>query len=119
MRRPGASAPRRGGRVEPAPPPLGDREIEALQALLYGASHPYGRPAKGTVESVERIRRADLTAYHAARFAPSTLFVVIAGDVRPADAIARVAAARVGVDLGEQARLVGELHLRQGVRVLV
>ena len=53
----------------------GIRASEALQALLYGASHPYGRPAKGTVESVERIRRADLAAYHAARFAPSALFV--------------------------------------------
>jgi zinc protease len=74
----------------------GIRASEALQSLLYGASHPYGRPAKGTVESVERIRRADLTAYHAARFAPSALFVVVVGDVRPADAVARVTAAFEG-----------------------
>jgi zinc protease len=71
----------------------GIRASEALQALLYGASHPYGRPAKGTIESVERIRREDLAAYHAARFAPSALIVVIAGDVRSLDAVARVAAA--------------------------
>ena len=31
----------------------GIRASEALQALLYGPSHPYGRPAKGSVESVE------------------------------------------------------------------
>jgi zinc protease len=74
----------------------GIRASEALQVLLYGASHPYGRPAKGTVESVERIRREDLAAYHAARFAPSGLFVLIVGDVRPADAVARVAAAFEG-----------------------
>jgi zinc protease len=74
----------------------GIRAAEALQTLLYGPSHPYGRPAKGTVESVERIRRQDLMAYHAARFAPAAMFVVIAGDVRATDAVARVAAALDG-----------------------
>ena len=76
----------------------GMRAAEALQALLYGGSHPYGRPAKGTVESVERIRREDLVAYHAARFAPSALFVVIVGDVRAADAVAQVTRAFDGWD---------------------
>jgi zinc protease len=71
----------------------GIRASEALQALLYGATHPYGRPAKGTVETVERVRREQLLAYHAARFAPSTLFVVIVGDVRAVEASARVAEA--------------------------
>ena len=71
----------------------GIRASEALQALLYGRAHPYGRPAKGTVETVERFRRDDLVAYHATRFAPSTLFVVIVGDVRAAEASARVAEA--------------------------
>jgi zinc protease len=71
----------------------GIRASEALQALLYGPAHPYGRPAKGTIEIVERFRREDLVGYHATRFAPSTLFVVIVGDVRAAEASARVAAA--------------------------
>jgi zinc protease len=71
----------------------GIRASEALQALLYGASHPYGRPAKGTVASVERIRREHLAAYHSARFAPGALFVAIVGDVRAADAVAQVQAA--------------------------
>lgn len=71
----------------------GIRASEALQALLYGASHPYGRPAKGTVDTVERFRREHLAAYHAARFAPSALFVVIVGDVRAAGAVAQMAAA--------------------------
>ena len=38
----------------------GIRAAEALQALLYGPSHPYGRPAKGSLESVEHIRREHL-----------------------------------------------------------
>lgn len=74
----------------------GVRASEALQALLYPAPHPYGRPAKGTSENVERFRREDLTAYHASRFAPAELFVVIVGDVRTAEAVAQVAAAFEG-----------------------
>ena len=76
----------------------GVRASEALQALLYPSPHPYGRPAKGTIESVERFRREHLAAYHAARFAPAALFVVIVGDVRAADAVARVAEAFEGWD---------------------
>jgi zinc protease len=68
----------------------GVRASEALQELLYGASHPYGRPAKGTIESVERFRREHLAAHHAARFAPSTLSVVVVGDVRTEDAASKV-----------------------------
>ena len=71
----------------------GVRASEALQALLYGESHPYGRPAKGRITTAERIRREDLLAHHAARFAPSTLLVVIVGDIVPAEAIAHASAA--------------------------
>jgi zinc protease len=75
----------------------GVRAAEALQQLLYGSSHPYGRPAKGTIDSVERFRREHLAAYHARRFAPSTLSVAIVGDVpQPAAAAAKVAAAFEG-----------------------
>jgi zinc protease len=55
--------------------------VEQLMALLYGAAHPYGRLAKGTVESVEQTTREQLLALHAARFAPGVLSVVIVGDV--------------------------------------
>ena len=33
------------------------RAIEGLSELLYGEEHPYGRRAKGTIESLERIDR--------------------------------------------------------------
>ena len=67
--------------------------VLALFAMLYPNGHPYGRPAKGTVDTVSRIARADLLAFHRARFAPSTLMVIIVGDVdsgRAADAAGRV-----------------------------
>jgi len=68
----------------------GIRAGEALQTLLYGASHPYGRPAKGSIETVERFSRGDLVAHHATRFAPSAQFIVVAGDVQPDAAFAIV-----------------------------
>jgi zinc protease len=55
--------------------------VQALFAMLYPDGHPYGRPAKGRAETVNRISRTDVVAFHRARFAPSTLMVVIVGDV--------------------------------------
>jgi zinc protease len=55
--------------------------MHALFEMLYPNAHPYGRPAKGRVETVNRIARADLIAFHRARFAPSTLMAIIVGDV--------------------------------------
>lgn len=60
----------------------GVRAAEALQALLYGDGHPYGRPAKGSIATVERFSQSDLLAYHARRFAPATMMIVIVGDLR-------------------------------------
>jgi zinc protease len=71
----------------------GVRAVETLMATLYGAEHPYGRRAKGTIASVEAITRSRLLDLHAARFAPSQLTAVIVGDVETArvvDAGARV-----------------------------
>jgi zinc protease len=67
--------------------------MQALFAMLYPQQHPYGRPAKGTVDSVSRIERGDLVQFHAQRFAPSQTTVVIVGDVtldRAASAAGRI-----------------------------
>ena len=71
----------------------GVRASEALQTMLYGGAHPYGRPAKGTVESVERFTRDDLAGFHRARFGPGALSIAIVGDVRPDAAAVAVHAA--------------------------
>lgn len=60
----------------------------ALFAVLYPDQHPYGRPSKGTADSVGRIERADLIAFHDSRFAPSVTTAVIVGDVDRARAVA-------------------------------
>jgi zinc protease len=57
------------------------RAAEGLMALLYGSHHPYGRPYKGTVQSVEGTTCDELLGLHAERFAPAGLTVAIVGDV--------------------------------------
>jgi zinc protease len=64
------------------------RAVEALMAALYGATHPYGRPQKGTIASVERISRESLSRLHAERFAPSASTAVVVGDLDAARAVA-------------------------------
>lgn len=57
------------------------RAADGALELLYGRSHPYGRPSKGRAPSVERLTRSDLVAFHAARVVPAALSLVIAGDI--------------------------------------
>jgi zinc protease len=66
---------------------------EGLLADLYGPAHGYGRRPRGSVDSVETIDRAALQRFHAARFAPGSLSLVMVGDVDPAAAIEMAAAA--------------------------
>jgi zinc protease len=65
------------------------RAVEALFELLYGATHPYGRRAKGSLESVQRITRQDLQAFHVRRFHPAALSLAVVGHVTPGHALAR------------------------------
>jgi zinc protease len=74
----------------------GARATEALFELLYGVFHPYGRSAKGTVESLERIRRHDIVAFHNSRLRPGSLTLAIVGDVRSTHAVERAAAGLEG-----------------------
>jgi zinc protease len=67
------------------------RAAETLQSMLYGERHPYGRPSKGTVETLERMSRDDLVGFHSRRFSPDALTLVIAGDIDPPRAIEQVA----------------------------
>ena len=60
----------------------------ALFEMLYPDQHPYGRPAKGNVDTVSRLGRNGLVAFHEDRFAPSLTTVVIVGDVDRQRAVA-------------------------------
>ena len=56
-------------------------------AMLYADGHPYGRPAKGNAESVNRIDSDDLLAFHENRFGPETTTAIVVGAVNRERAI--------------------------------
>lgn len=54
----------------------------AFASLVYGAAHPYGRfPA---AESTRGLDRAQVQAFHAARYRPENSTLILVGDVDPA-----------------------------------
>jgi zinc protease len=59
--------------------------------LVLGAER--GAPVGGSVPDVEKLRRADLVAFHRARYVPSECAVIVAGDIDPAEAKKAVEAA--------------------------
>ena len=66
---------------------------DAMMRMLYGDAHPYGRRVRGDIAAAERATAAELRQFHASRFHPATLSLVVVGDVEPrhaTDAAARV-----------------------------
>jgi len=55
--------------------------------IVFGA-HPYGRPNDGTPESIARITREDLIAFHRSWFVPNNALLAIVGDLTAAEAFA-------------------------------
>jgi zinc protease len=55
--------------------------------LVFGR-HPYGRPGQGSVESIERVTRDDLIAFHKTWFTPNNALLAIVGDLTPDEAFA-------------------------------
>jgi zinc protease len=60
---------------------------DGLMAMLYGESHPYGRPVRGSVATAEQIDRSVLQRFHRHHVAPSALTLAIVGDVDSARAV--------------------------------
>ena len=52
--------------------------------------HPYGLPEDGTPGSVASLTRDDLVAFHRAHYVPNQAILAVVGDVKAADAFARV-----------------------------
>lgn len=64
-------------------PAMADR---AFAALVYGETHPYGRSASGTRETVERITLDDVKGFWRTYFRPNNATLVVVGDLSVADA---------------------------------
>jgi zinc protease len=61
--------------------------VDAFARALYG-SHPYARKVRGSVASVESIRRQDLVRFYQKGFQPHAVTVVVVGDVEEDAAVA-------------------------------
>ena len=61
--------------------------MERLMHRLYGDSHPYGQPMRGTLAVVEQINRGDLEQFHRRRFAPDGMSLALVGDLDPERAV--------------------------------
>jgi zinc protease len=59
--------------------------VDILMGDLY-AGHPYGRRGRGTVASVEALTRQQLVDFHRTWFGPTSLNLVVVGDV-PEEAV--------------------------------
>lgn len=62
--------------------------------LLYTLEHPYGRAM--TEETLNRITRSDVVAFHKAFYQPSRAFITVVGDITPAEAKAKLEKALAG-----------------------
>jgi zinc protease len=58
-----------------------------INKLIYG-EHPYGRPNEGTPQSIARLTRDDLVAFHRTWFVPNNALLAIVGDLTVAEAFA-------------------------------
>jgi zinc protease len=63
---------------------------EAFAKMLYG-DHPYARKVRGTVPTIEAIRRQDLVRFHQKGFDPSLMTIVVVGDIIEEFALAAIA----------------------------
>jgi len=57
--------------------------------LLYGETHPYGRPNNGTPRSVKGLTRDDVVAFYQSLFVPNNSSLIVVGDTTP-DAIVAI-----------------------------
>jgi zinc protease len=76
-----------------------------FQRMVYGA-HPYGQRASGELDSVPRITRDDLSAFHRTHYAARGAVIAIMGDVTRAEAEALATRIAAGLPAGAGARPV-------------
>jgi len=68
-------------------------KLKAVE-VVFG-SHPFGRPARGTPESLAKITRGDLSFYHKRYYLANNSVLIVTGDAMPED-VTRLGRARLG-----------------------
>ncbi|MBM2835326.1 MAG: hypothetical protein HW406_2487 [Candidatus Brocadiaceae bacterium] len=59
------------------PAQIAQREF---RKIMYDSKHPYSRKVEGTLESIEKITRDDMIAFHKKYFRPNNIILGISGD---------------------------------------
>ena len=75
---------------------------ERLYALLYQKDHPYSWPVIGTLEDILGATLEEVRAFFRTYYAPNNAVLTIAGDVEPAEALARAEAWFGEIPRGEE-----------------
>ena len=70
----------------------GRRSSRGLFSTAYTRS-PYRHPVIGVPDIFNTIRREDLLAYYAEKYAPNNCFLVVVGNIRPSEVVEQVTAA--------------------------
>ena len=68
----------------------------AMRQVLYPEGHPYARRQVGDANTIARITRDDLIAFHAGHYGSATMTVAVVGGVDSLDAIATMLTDRFG-----------------------
>ena len=91
----------------------------AAARVVFGAQ-PYGHSANGTPQSLPKITRDDLVAFHREHYRPGNAVLVLAGDIAP-DAAFALAQRAFGAWSGGKAESVASTSKEQGMagRVVV
>lgn len=79
---------------------------------LYG-SHPYGPPPTGTQETLKRISREDLVAFHQRHYVARNCVIALVGALTPAQAHALAETLSAGMAAGEAAAPLPSVPARQ------
>jgi len=69
------------------PSQIAQREF---RKIMYDSKHPYSRKVEGTLESIEKIARDDMIAFHKKYFRPNNIILGISGDFNKDDIIKKL-----------------------------
>jgi zinc protease len=56
---------------------------QVLRERIYPQGHPFRRKANGSVQSVEKLKLADLLSFYRHNYRPDQFVIVVAGDIEP------------------------------------
>jgi len=62
----------------------------AFYELAYPMEHPYARSVSGYIETVRKITPSDLAEFHATRYTPQGMVIVVVGAVKSDEALERI-----------------------------